>query len=109
MDPLTLGKWCSHIEPGGGGGCPGGFNPDDSQHLIPSCIFHLDSPLLFGNLAWSRQDNMNNEQFRKLLLANSAKSPSGAQDGASPSPRATGGAGSSALGSRLKSSIPMTP
>ncbi|KAK7719878.1 hypothetical protein SLS64_002059 [Diaporthe eres] len=52
---------------------------------------------------------MNNEQFRKLLLANSAKSPSGAQDGASPSPRASGGAGSSALGSRLKSSIPMTP
>ncbi|KAI7778337.1 hypothetical protein LA080_002372 [Diaporthe eres] len=52
---------------------------------------------------------MNNEQFRKLLLANSANSPSGAQDGASPSPRASGGAGSSALGSRLKSSIPMTP
>ncbi|KAL1872057.1 hypothetical protein Daus18300_004426 [Diaporthe australafricana] len=52
---------------------------------------------------------MNNEQFRKLLLANSAKSPSGAQDGASPSPGATKSAGSSALGSRLKSSIPMTP
>ncbi|KAG6361969.1 hypothetical protein INS49_010198 [Diaporthe citri] len=52
---------------------------------------------------------MNNEQFRKLLLANSAKSPSGAQDGASPSPRASGGVGTSALGSRLKSSIPMTP
>ncbi|KAJ0121063.1 hypothetical protein J7T55_008223 [Diaporthe amygdali] len=52
---------------------------------------------------------MNNDQFRKLLFANLANSPSGAQDGASPSPRATGGAGSSALGSRLKSSIPMTP
>ncbi|KAI3401958.1 hypothetical protein diail_6518 [Diaporthe ilicicola] len=52
---------------------------------------------------------MNNEQFRKLLLAKSAKSPSGAQDGASPSPGATKSAASSALGSRLKSSIPMTP
>ncbi|KAH8762465.1 hypothetical protein F5883DRAFT_560392 [Diaporthe sp. PMI_573] len=52
---------------------------------------------------------MNNEQFRKLLLNNAAKPPSAAQNGASPSPRATDGAGSSALGSRMKSSIPMTP
>lgn len=65
--------------------------------------------LCLDPLARSRWYKMNNEQFRKLLLANSAKSPSGAQDGASPSPRASGGAGSSALGSRLKSSIPMTP
>lgn len=52
---------------------------------------------------------MNNEQFRKLLLNNSAKSPSEAQNGASPTPRPTGVATSSALGSRMKSSIPMTP
>ncbi|KAJ4397163.1 hypothetical protein N0V93_001387 [Gnomoniopsis smithogilvyi] len=52
---------------------------------------------------------MNNEQFRKLLLANSAKSPSGAQNGASSSPNGLGGATPSALGSRMKSSIPMTP
>ncbi|POS79915.1 hypothetical protein DHEL01_v201692 [Diaporthe helianthi] len=52
---------------------------------------------------------MNNEQFRKLLLSNSAKSPSAAQNAASPSQRAPGGATPSALGSRMKSSIPMTP
>ncbi|KAK7745076.1 hypothetical protein SLS53_003311 [Cytospora paraplurivora] len=49
---------------------------------------------------------MNNEQFRKLLLANSGKSPSGEQNGASQTPRS---AGLSALGSRKTSSIPMTP
>ncbi|ROW18237.1 hypothetical protein VPNG_00199 [Cytospora leucostoma] len=49
---------------------------------------------------------MNNEQFRKLLLANSGKSPSGEQNGASQTPRSTG---LSALGSRKTSSIPMTP
>ncbi|CAN8099354.1 unnamed protein product [Discula destructiva] len=48
---------------------------------------------------------MNNEQFRKLLQANSAKSPS-RQDGTS-APK--GSATPSALGSRMKSSIPMTP
>ncbi|KAJ4421984.1 hypothetical protein N0V82_003380 [Gnomoniopsis sp. IMI 355080] len=52
---------------------------------------------------------MNNEQFRRLLLANSAKSPSGDQNGASSSPKGFGGATPSALGSRMKSSIPMTP
>ncbi|ROW11262.1 hypothetical protein VMCG_01281 [Cytospora schulzeri] len=52
---------------------------------------------------------MNNEQFRKLLLANSGKSPSGGQNGASPSPRGAGSAGASSLGSRKTSSIPMTP
>ncbi|GKT55076.1 RED-like protein [Colletotrichum tofieldiae] len=49
---------------------------------------------------------MNNEQFRKLLGADSAKSPSpnnGASQG-SASPAASG-----ALGSRQRSSIPMTP
>ncbi|PSR78897.1 hypothetical protein BD289DRAFT_376066 [Coniella lustricola] len=53
---------------------------------------------------------MNNEQFRKLLLANSAKSAAGSQNGASSAPNrfATPGS-SSALGSRQKSSIPMTP
>ncbi|KAK1755333.1 hypothetical protein QBC47DRAFT_452775 [Echria macrotheca] len=55
---------------------------------------------------------MNNEQFRRLLLANSAK-PKPSQNGTSSSPP-TNAAGSStpsagALGSRLKSSIPMTP
>ena len=47
---------------------------------------------------------MNNEQFRRLLLANAAKSGSdknGASQPASSTP--------AALGSRLKSSIPMTP
>ncbi|KAK3941533.1 protein Red [Diplogelasinospora grovesii] len=55
---------------------------------------------------------MNNEQFRKLLLANSSKSSSGTlkDGGASTSPpAATRPAGSVALGSRMKSSIPMTP
>ncbi|KUI66304.1 Protein Red [Cytospora mali] len=52
---------------------------------------------------------MNNDQFRKLLLANSGKSPSGEQNGASASPRGAGTAGLSSLGSRKTSSIPMTP
>ncbi|KAI0395773.1 hypothetical protein F5Y17DRAFT_422226 [Xylariaceae sp. FL0594] len=48
---------------------------------------------------------MNNEQFRRLIAANAAKSPSsGGSNGASSTPsRAV------ALGSRQKSSIPMTP
>jgi len=49
---------------------------------------------------------MNNEQFRKLLIANAAKASSADQNG----PPATGSRQSgTALGSRLKSSIPMTP
>jgi hypothetical protein len=47
---------------------------------------------------------MNNEQFRRLIAANAAKSPSTDGNGASSTPsRAV------ALGSRQKSSIPMTP
>lgn len=48
---------------------------------------------------------MNNEQFRNLLVQNSAKSPNDA-DKASPAPS---GGGSGALGSRQRASIPMTP
>lgn len=48
---------------------------------------------------------MNNEQFRKLLGANSAKSPDGAGK-SSPAPP-SGGPG--ALGSRQRANIPMTP
>ncbi|KAF9775163.1 hypothetical protein IL306_006768 [Fusarium sp. DS 682] len=49
---------------------------------------------------------MNNDQFRKLLAANSKKGPN-SQDGtpAAPSSTSTG----NALGSRQRSSIPMTP
>ncbi|KAM0493821.1 hypothetical protein ACHAP8_009043 [Fusarium lateritium] len=46
---------------------------------------------------------MNNDQFRKLIAANSQKSS--AKDGAS----ASSPAGGNALGSRQRSSIPMTP
>ncbi|XWW92622.1 hypothetical protein V2A60_000547 [Cordyceps javanica] len=49
---------------------------------------------------------MNNEQFRKLISANSAKS-SQAKDG-SPN-HETGSRGSSSLGSRQRANIPMTP
>ncbi|KAM0667445.1 hypothetical protein ACQRIU_003310 [Beauveria bassiana] len=49
---------------------------------------------------------MNNEQFRKLMLANSAKASQ--KKDASPI-RAAGSSGGSSLGSRQRSSIPMTP
>ncbi|KAF5515980.1 hypothetical protein CGCS363_v000627 [Colletotrichum siamense] len=49
---------------------------------------------------------MNNEQFRKLLGANSTKSSS-PSNGATPGSATPSGAG--ALGSRQRSSIPMTP
>ncbi|KAJ3476530.1 hypothetical protein NLG97_g9102 [Lecanicillium saksenae] len=49
---------------------------------------------------------MNNEQFRKLMLANSTKSSQG-KDG-SPS-QAANSPGGSSLGSRQRASIPMTP
>ncbi|KAK4151958.1 hypothetical protein C8A00DRAFT_44921 [Chaetomidium leptoderma] len=51
---------------------------------------------------------MNNEQFRRILLANSAKSGSDKNDTAPTSSRPGSGT-PVALGSRLKSSIPMTP
>jgi len=51
---------------------------------------------------------MNNEQFRRLLLANAAK-PSSDKNGASPAAPRPGSSTPAALGSRLKSSIPMTP
>ncbi|KAI0446808.1 hypothetical protein F4803DRAFT_502589 [Xylaria telfairii] len=47
---------------------------------------------------------MNNEQFRRLLAGNAAKSPATNSDGASSTPSR-----GAALGSRQKSSIPMTP
>ncbi|KAJ5105331.1 hypothetical protein NUU61_002678 [Penicillium alfredii] len=49
---------------------------------------------------------MNNEQFRRLLVE---KSPSGSKESATPRNAAPGGATPSALGSRMRSSIPMTP
>lgn len=51
---------------------------------------------------------MNNEQFRRLLLANSAKSGTD-KDGASPPTSRPSSSTAVTLGSRLKSSIPMTP
>ncbi|KAK3394643.1 hypothetical protein B0H63DRAFT_53539 [Podospora didyma] len=50
---------------------------------------------------------MNNDQFRKLVLANAAKPSAEKKNGASSSPGAP--PTPSTLGSRLKSSIPMTP
>ncbi|KAJ3561428.1 hypothetical protein NPX13_g8949 [Xylaria arbuscula] len=47
---------------------------------------------------------MNNEQFRRLIAANAAKSPTNDSNGASSTPSR-----GVALGSRQKSSIPMTP
>ncbi|KAK4128812.1 hypothetical protein N657DRAFT_676553 [Parathielavia appendiculata] len=51
---------------------------------------------------------MNNEQFRRLLLANSAKSGSDKNDVSPPTSRPGSGT-PVVLGSRLKSNIPMTP
>ncbi|KAK4188389.1 protein Red [Podospora australis] len=54
---------------------------------------------------------MNNQQFRNLLLANAAKSNADKQNGTSPpsSSRPASSGTPVALGSRQKSSIPMTP
>ncbi|KAH6619630.1 uridine nucleosidase-like protein [Chaetomium sp. MPI-SDFR-AT-0129] len=57
---------------------------------------------------------MNNDQFRRLLLANTSKSksqsnPSPNNNGASSPPASSRPSSTAALGSRLKSSIPMTP
>ncbi|KAI1431513.1 inosine-uridine preferring nucleoside hydrolase-domain-containing protein [Xylaria sp. CBS 124048] len=49
---------------------------------------------------------MNNEQFRRLIAANATRSPAANSDGASSTRQGREGA---ALGSRQKSSIPMTP
>jgi hypothetical protein len=51
---------------------------------------------------------MNNEQFRRLLLANAAKSKTD-KNGPSPTADRPSSSTPAALGSRLKSSIPMTP
>ncbi|KAH6650190.1 hypothetical protein F5144DRAFT_588730 [Chaetomium tenue] len=51
---------------------------------------------------------MNNDQFRRLLLANAAKSKSD-KNGPSPTADRPSSNAPAALGSRLKSSIPMTP
>ncbi|KXX77477.1 Protein Red [Madurella mycetomatis] len=51
---------------------------------------------------------MNNEQFRRLMLANSAKVDSD-KNGVSPPSSSPASSTPVALGSRLKSSIPMTP
>lgn len=51
---------------------------------------------------------MNNDQFRRLILANSAKSPDGQKNATSATPSGFE-ASAAALGSRQKSSIPMTP
>lgn len=53
---------------------------------------------------------MNNEQFRRLLADTSSTSKSNEQKGQSPRNASSGGATPSAmLGSRMRSSIPMTP
>ncbi|KAK3310581.1 uncharacterized protein B0T15DRAFT_518878 [Chaetomium strumarium] len=51
---------------------------------------------------------MNNEQFRRLLLANAAK-PSPDENGSSPTTSRPASSAPVALGSKLRSSIPMTP
>ncbi|KAJ9157225.1 Protein Red [Pleurostoma richardsiae] len=52
---------------------------------------------------------MNNEQFRRLLLANASKSSGADKNDASPATSRLGPGATPALGSRQKSSIPMTP
>ncbi|QUC18366.1 uncharacterized protein UV8b_02607 [Ustilaginoidea virens] len=52
---------------------------------------------------------MNNEQFRKLMLANSKSSPSESQNGPSPSPSSSRPVIGGSLGPRQRASIPMTP
>ncbi|KAL2154370.1 hypothetical protein VTH82DRAFT_3046 [Thermothelomyces myriococcoides] len=52
---------------------------------------------------------MNNEQFRRLLLANTAKSGSDTNGASPPSNARSASSTPLALGSKLKSSIPMTP
>lgn len=53
---------------------------------------------------------MNNEQFRRLLADTSSTSKSGGKSSSSPRNAAAGGATPGAmLGSRMRSSIPMTP
>ncbi|KAL2165821.1 hypothetical protein VTG60DRAFT_3744 [Thermothelomyces hinnuleus] len=52
---------------------------------------------------------MNNEQFRRLLLANTAKSGSDTNGVSPPNNARPASSTSLALGSKLKSSIPMTP
>lgn len=52
---------------------------------------------------------MNNEQFRKLLVANAAKASGAGQDASTPTGGRLGGSTPVALGSRQKSSMPMTP
>ncbi|KAL2178890.1 uncharacterized protein P884DRAFT_258235 [Thermothelomyces heterothallicus CBS 202.75] len=52
---------------------------------------------------------MNNEQFRRLLLANTAKSGSDTNAVSPPNNARPASSTSLALGSKLKSSIPMTP
>ncbi|KAJ5168903.1 uncharacterized protein N7482_004497 [Penicillium canariense] len=52
---------------------------------------------------------MNNEQFRRLLADNSSTSNSRDKPGASARNAASGGATPAVLGSRMRSSIPMTP
>ncbi|KAL2017499.1 hypothetical protein VTK56DRAFT_2041 [Thermocarpiscus australiensis] len=51
---------------------------------------------------------MNNEQFRRLILSNTAK-PTSEQNGVSPPTSRSASGTPLALGSKLKSSIPMTP
>ncbi|AEO66057.1 uncharacterized protein THITE_2113848 [Thermothielavioides terrestris NRRL 8126] len=51
---------------------------------------------------------MNNEQFRRLILANSSK-PGSDKNGVSPPPSRPASNAPAVLGSKLKSSIPMTP
>lgn len=57
-----------------------------------------------------RHDTMNNSQFRKLVLDTPARKPAtGDSDASSSSGPRRNGATPSALGSRMRSSIPMTP
>lgn len=52
---------------------------------------------------------MDNQAFKKLLLQNASKKDASSPASSSPAPRLGGSTPGAALGSRLKSSIPMTP
>ncbi|CAG1971857.1 unnamed protein product [Fusarium graminearum] len=70
----------------------------------PNLLQHQPSLLVIQcSITWAITSKMNNDQFRKLIASNAQKS-SASKDGASASTPA-----GNALGSRQKSSIPMTP
>ena len=93
------------------------FYADQRKHIWNSITLASSSRLSFGlesDLDQTQHNHallaakMNNEQFRRILLANSTKSSSD-KNGVSPAESRPSSSTPAALGSRLKSSIPMTP